>query len=122
MPANIACWSWTSGAGFDWIVLRNRLAPLTSSNNERVGNALEALAPKLGFRIAPGFRERVIYRELFLTGATVLDSIEIIAGLRLTPSHVAARIEVRQLLDALWLPQLVNEIAPRPAAAMGFPA
>ena len=111
------------GAGIDWIVLRNRLAPLTSSNNERVGKALEALAPKLGFRIAPGFCERVIYRELFLTGATVIDSIEITAGLRLTTSHVAARIEVRQLLDALWLPQLAKEIPPPPAvAAMGSPA
>ena len=33
------------GAGIDWIVLRNRIGPLASSNNERVGTALRALAP-----------------------------------------------------------------------------
>ncbi len=95
----------------DWIVVRNRVAPIASANNERVGTVLEALAPKLGFRLAPGILERVIYRELFLTGATVLDSIELIAGTRLTMSHVAARIEMRQLFDALCIPQVTREIA-----------
>lgn len=97
------------GAGIDWIVVRNRLAPLKSANNERVGQVLAALAPQLGFRLAPGIAERVIYRELFHIGATVLDSIEIVAGMQLTMSHVAARIEVRQLLNALWLPQVEAE-------------
>jgi chromosome partitioning protein len=98
------------GAGLDWIVLRNRVAPIISANNARVGGILEALAPKLGFRIAPGMSERVIYRELFLTGATVLDSVQLIARSRLTVSHIAARVEVRQLIEALWLPQVTREI------------
>ena len=99
------------GAGTDWIVLRNRIAPIASSNNQRIGDVLQALSPKLGFRIAPGVSERVIYRELFLTGATVLDPIDLIAGFRLTMSHIAARMEVRQLLEALWLPQLATQRA-----------
>ncbi len=93
------------GAGLDWIVLRNRVAPLASANNERVGRALDALAPRLGFRLAPGFSERVIFREMFLTGATVLDAPEVIGGPRLKTSHIAARLELRRLFDALWLPQ-----------------
>jgi chromosome partitioning protein len=99
------------GAGTDWIVLRNRIAPIASTNNQRIGHVLQALSPKLGFRIAPGVSERVIYRELFLTGATVLDPIDLIAGFRLTISHVAARMEVRQLLESLWLPQLAAQMA-----------
>jgi hypothetical protein len=67
--------------------------------------------PPRRFRLAPGILERVIYRELFLTGATVLDSIELIAGTRLTVSHVAARIEMRQLFEALCIPQVSREIA-----------
>lgn len=93
------------GAGLDWIVLRNRLAPLASANATRVGSFLDALGPKLGFRLAPGISERVIFREMFLTGATVLDG-ESIAAARLNRSHIAARVEVRRLFHALWLPQL----------------
>lgn len=103
------------GAGLDWIVLRNRTAPLSSTNNERIGTMLDALAPRLGFRIAPGLSERVIYRELFLTGTTVLDSIELMSKFRLTMSHIAARLEVRSIIDALWLPQ----VARRSGAAHG---
>ena len=96
------------GSGIEWIILRNRLAPIASANNLRVGRLLDALAPKLGFRVAPGFAERVIYRELFSTGATVLDPIELVAGLRPTMSHLSARMEVRRLLEALWLPQVTE--------------
>lgn len=106
----------------DWIVLRDRIAPLTSGNNERVGQVLEALAPMLGFRLGPGFSERVIYRELFLMGATVLDPIDIVAGIRPTVSHVAARIEVRQLLEALKLPEVTRLSAASAALSEGLEA
>jgi chromosome partitioning protein len=102
------------GGGMDWIVLRNRIAPIASANSDRVAKVLDSLAPRLGFRVAPGFGERVIYRELFLTGATVLDPIDIVAGLRLTMSHITARIEVRQLFEALWLPHVSREVNARP--------
>lgn len=98
------------GTGFDWVVLRNRTASLDSANNGRIREVLVALAPKLGFRIAPGMAERVIYRELFLSGTTVLDSLELISKFRLTTSHIAARVEVRQLIDALWLPRVSRQL------------
>jgi len=98
------------GAGTDWIVLRNRLASIASTNHDRLGKVLEALAPRLGFRLAPGMTERVIYRELFLSGVTVLDSVELITNFRLTSSHIAARIEVRQLIEALGLPQVARKL------------
>jgi len=62
------------------------------------------LSRRIGFRIAPGFSERVIFRELFLTGLTLLD-IEDGGPVPMTMSHVAARQEVRDLLTSLNLPQ-----------------
>lgn len=87
----------------DWIVIRNRLASLDARNKRDMEKAVNALAQRLGFRIAPGLSERVIYRELFLKGLTLLD-LRKGFGLRMTMSHVAARQEVRSLLEELNLP------------------
>lgn len=96
------------GLGLDWIVLRNRITQLASSNNRKMGQTLDTLAPQLGFRVAPGFSERVIYRELFLTGATVLDPLDEASGIHPSSSHMAAREEVRELFEALWLPNVTR--------------
>ncbi len=86
---------------FDWVVVRNRGAQLESRNQKAVELATEALAKRIGFRVAPGFSERVIYRELFLEGLTLLDLSDKQLGVRLTLSHVAARQEVRDLMRAI---------------------
>ncbi|MCP5433704.1 MAG: AAA family ATPase [Alphaproteobacteria bacterium] len=88
----------------DWIVMRNRLSTPDAKNKRRVADALETLAPRIGFRLAPGFGERVIYRELFPLGLTLLDLGDERADVRLTMSHVAARQEVRDLMICLQLP------------------
>lgn len=89
----------------DWIVMRNRLASLDARNKRDMEKVLAALAQRLGFRVAPGLSERVIYRELFLKGLTLLD-LRKSSGLPMTMSHVAARQEVRTLLEELNLPPL----------------
>jgi chromosome partitioning protein len=87
----------------DWVVLRNRIASLESRNKRRVGTVMDALSKRIGFRMVPGFSERVIFRELFLNGLTLLDLKQ--GGLiSLTLSHVAARHEVRDMVKALDLP------------------
>ena len=43
----------------------------------RVSEALDQLAKRVGFRIIPGLGERVIYRELFPKGLTLLDSARV---------------------------------------------
>lgn len=83
----------------DWVVTRNRLAPLDSHNNKRVHSALESLQHRIKFRYVPGLNERVIYRELFPQGLTVLD-----LGKLNSASHVTARKEVRTLVEQLNLP------------------
>ncbi len=93
----------------DWIVLRNRLSSLNARNKEDMGTALAALSKRIGFRLVPGFGERVIYRELFLKGLTMMDLRQLRNGANLSFSHVAARQEVRSLIEALKLPMLVGK-------------
>ena len=52
------------------------------------------------------FSERVVYREMFPAGLTLLDLTEDETGPGLTMSHVAARAELTALLAALQLPGL----------------
>lgn len=87
----------------DWIVLRNRLGAQQMHNKRKVGGALEQLAKRIGFRVAPGFSERVIFRELFPRGLTLLD-LKDVGVERLNISNVAARQEVRDLMRELRLP------------------
>lgn len=103
------------GGSIDWIVMRNRLAALDSRNKRNMDEALEALSARLGFRLAHGFSERVIFRELFLKGLTLLDIREEGADVELTMSHIAALQEVRNLLHVLGVPEVVA--APDVAAA-----
>lgn len=93
----------------DWVVMRNRMSPLDTRNKQRVGDSLRNLSQRIGFRIAPGLSERVIYRELFPMGLTLLDVAEDPAGPALTMSHIAARQEVRDLLIVLKLPGFEGE-------------
>ena len=91
------------GGKIDWIVMRNRLASIGSRNTQAMEDVLAALSKRIGFRLAPGFGERVIFRELFLKGLTLLDLRNSDSSMRLNMSHIAARQEVRALLAAIGL-------------------
>ena len=89
----------------DWVVVRNRLGTQNMINKKKMGNALIRLAKRIGFRVAPGFSERVIFRELFPRGLTLLDLKD--AGInQLSISNIAARQELRDLIRALELPNV----------------
>ena len=85
----------------EWIVMRNRIASLEARNQRRVRRSLDKLAARMGFRVAMGFSERVIFRELFLSGLTLLDLSPISKMARFSMSHVAARQELRDLAKEL---------------------
>jgi chromosome partitioning protein len=92
------------GLMMDWVVVRNRMQMLSSRNRDRIGRGLDALTPRLGFRTAQGLAERVVYRELFPRGLTVLDDLdEAMLGTRPNLSHVSARAEVLSLIETLNL-------------------
>lgn len=92
------------GGKIDWVVMRNRLSSLAAKNKRRVEGVLESLATRIGFRLAPGVGERVIFREMFPSGLTLLDLRQEGVEAQMSMSHVAARAEVRALLDVLELP------------------
>jgi len=93
-----------AGAGpIDWLVLRNRLGTQAMHNKRKVGGALQSLSKRIGFRVAPGFSERVIFRELFPRGLTLLD-LKDIGTEQLSMSNIAARQELRDLVAELNLP------------------
>jgi chromosome partitioning protein len=92
-------------APIDWIVVRNRLGAQQMHNKKKVGAALEDLSRRIGFRVVPGFSERVIFRELFPRGLTLLDLRD--AGVdQLNLSNIAARQELRDLMAGLRLPNV----------------
>jgi chromosome partitioning protein len=97
----------TAKTPIDWVVLRNRTSAsrIEAKNKQRVGAALKTLSNRIGFRLAPGLTERVIYRELFPQGLTLLDLPE--SELQMT--HLAARQELRDLFITLKLPSLEGE-------------
>jgi chromosome partitioning protein len=88
----------------DWIVIRNRLTTLYTKNRKDVNTILEALAKRISFRLGVGFCDRVIFKELFPSGLTLLDLGN--SGVQLSISHIAARQELRELMDLMKLPNL----------------
>jgi chromosome partitioning protein len=115
-PSFYADLIWTSrtqrakqvGKSVDWVVLRNRLQHIDSHNLRRVGAALDELSKRVGFRVIPGLGERVIYRELFPKGLTLLDLADLgEVGI----AHIAARQELREMIAGLAIPAEPEERA-----------
>lgn len=104
------------GATIDWIVVTNRLAVAAARNRQRLEERMQKLARRVGFRMGPGLRDRVIYRELFPFGLTVADLSNDIRPVSVSLAHVAARQELRSLMLALGLDGSVLD-APLDAAA-----
>lgn len=92
----------------DWIVMRNRLTNLYAKNKEEMFKILTALSKRVGYRLMSGFSERVIFRELFVQGLTLLDLQDV--GIPLSMSHIAARQEIRSILTMLQLPHLHQKL------------
>ncbi len=85
----------------DWVVMQNRARSRGTKNERKIIKALEEIAPVAGFRLIPGLRERVIYRELFPLGLTLFD-LHLIP--KLGRAQPAATVEISDMLAALDLP------------------
>jgi chromosome partitioning protein len=105
------------GARMDWVVMRNRLSLIDSGNKQRISKGLVEMATRIGFRVAEGLAERVVYRELFPRGLTALDDPDDqTLGISPSPSHMAARQEVSALMETIKLP--LDERGQERAAAL----
>ena len=100
----------------DWVVVRNRTGYTEARNQRRIDQALTELSKRVGFRIANGLSERVIYRELFPSGLTLLDKGHL--G-ELGTSHLVARQELRALVQGLNLPMPTGRAPELALAAQG---
>ena len=85
----------------DWVVVRNRTGHTDARNQRRLDQALGELSKRVGFRVSHGLSERVIYRELFPSGLTLLDKGQL--G-ELGTSQLIARQELRGLVANLHIP------------------
>ena len=100
------------GVTTNWVVVRNRLSTLASRNQRDVVAGLRNLSKVLDFKLADGISERVIFRELFPLGLTVFDNLDRkTLGRPPTMSHLAARREVRELVESLGLPEPERPVA-----------
>lgn len=95
----------TDRSSIDWVVLRNRLATTEARNRKRLDERVQALSRRVGFQIGPGLRDRVIYRELFPFGLTIADLSSTVRPIPVALVHVAARQELRGIMQSLGLAQ-----------------
>ena len=96
------------GGSIEWVVMRNRLSNIDATNKRSVAAVIEKLAKRISFRLAPGFSERVIFRELFLSGLTLLDLTKANYEKSFSLSHVAARQELREFLACLDIDKIIS--------------
>jgi chromosome partitioning protein len=95
----------SDGVTIDWVVVRNRLHNMEARNQQRMTDAIAELSRRVGFRSVPGLNERVIYRELFPSGLTLIDKGHL--G-QLATAHIVARQELRELVSGLALPDIAT--------------
>lgn len=108
-----------NGKEVDWVISRNRLSHVDAHNKRNMLTALENFSKRSGARLAEGLSERVIYKELFLKGMTLLDVMNDGADVTMTMSHVSARQELRKFMDFLGL---AEKLEGRKQARLASPA
>lgn len=88
------------GTPIKWFIVRNRLSHINAQNKKNIEELLKQLERRFAFTFMNGFTERVIYRELFLKGFTLMD-LDKVPGEKLSMSHLTARQEVRALVNSI---------------------
>ena len=83
----------------NWIICGNKTSALRSRNKNFIFEVLTKLGKLYGFRFCTGLKDRVIYRELFLDGLTVLDMQQDVLKRKMTVSHLAAKLEIKELAE-----------------------
>lgn len=90
-------------ANLRWIILRNRISHIDAKNKREIDAILKLLQSEIGFSYISGIGERVVYREMFLKGLTILDLMEIGKN-EISLSHIAAKNELLSVLNTIGIP------------------
>ncbi len=85
--------------GLNWMVVGNKLSSYNSNNKKKVFELLDKISKQYGFRYIEGMKDRVIYKELFLQGLTVLDFNNEKLKQKMSVSHLAAKREIRSIAE-----------------------
>ncbi|MDR0367065.1 MAG: division plane positioning ATPase MipZ, partial [Rickettsiales bacterium] len=85
-----------------WFVLRNRISHIDAKNKREVDVILRRLSESMGFRYISGMGERVVYREMFMKGLTILDLMKL-GTEEITVSHIAAKNEIQVILNEIGI-------------------
>lgn len=88
-------------AYLNWIVVGNKISSLNSKNKNKFFAFLEQISKLYGFRNVEGLKDRVIYKELFLEGLTVLDMGHEKLKLKMNMSHLAAKREIKHIAESI---------------------
>lgn len=99
----------------DWFIVRNRLSHLNATNKKNIQDLLEKLQRRFGFTFLNGLSERVIFRELYLKGLTLMDAHKI-PDFKLSISHISGRQEVRNIIHAIGIQKTKTEPSKKVAA------
>ncbi|MCH9753698.1 MAG: division plane positioning ATPase MipZ [Alphaproteobacteria bacterium] len=96
----------------DWIVVRNRVSHIDTRNKRNIEKVISSLSKRIGCRLASGFGERVIFKELFLKGLTLLDikNKTLKTSVNMSMSHIIARQELFSLLTSLNIEDINQNI------------
>ncbi len=86
-----------------WIVLRNRISHIDAKNKREIDAILKRLQEQIGFTYTSGIGERVVYREMFLKGLTILDLLKL-GEEEISISHIAAKNELLSVLNTINIP------------------
>lgn len=92
-----------------WFIVRNRLSHVNAQNKKNIEGLLTQLERRFAFTFLNGFSERVIFRELFLKGLTLMDLDKLPQTGSMSMSHISARQEVRALVNALGILQDIEQ-------------
>lgn len=99
-----------------WYIVRNRLSHVNAQNKKNIEELLKQLERRFAFTFMNGFSERVIFRELFLKGLTLMDLDKVPNSGSMSMSHLSARQEVRALVNALGITaELEKPVSPASA-------
>ena len=87
----------------DWTIVRNRLSSIASNNERQVHERLRLLGMELGFRLVDGVAERVVFRDLFHFGLTVMDDVRAATevGAEIAPRRVDSWLRARKDIETL---------------------
>ena len=92
----------------NWIVVRNRQTYSKSKNSQLMSVLLNALSRRIHYTLSAGISERVVFRELFLKGLTMLDLKENGLNMPTSISANAAKQEVLALMENIFSKGLDN--------------